>query len=254
MNYDRARIVCWFSCGAASAVATKIAIEENRRTHKVPIVVARCYVEEEHPDNNRFADDCAAWFGEPVLVLKNEKFEGSIYKVFEKERYIAGINGAACTRALKKRVREDFENREDLQVFGYTAEEDGRADALIDANATIRLWTPLIERGLSHADCMAMIQRAGIALPVMYSMGYHHNNCIGCVKGGAGYWNKIRVDFPEAFNRQASLGRKLGVRLVKHNGARVFLDELPASAGYYPSEPEIQCGIFCEMTEKEYSA
>lgn len=35
----------------------------------------------------------------------------------------------------------------------------------------------------------------------MYDLGYANNNCIGCVKGGIGYWNKIRIDFPEESDR-----------------------------------------------------
>ena len=49
------RIVCWFSCGAASAVATKLAIADN--AGRFPLIVARCIVREEHPDNDRFAAD-----------------------------------------------------------------------------------------------------------------------------------------------------------------------------------------------------
>ncbi len=55
-----------------------------------------------------------------------------------------------------------------------------------------------------------MIERAGIELPAMYKLGYRNNNCIGCPKGGMGYWNKIRVDFPEVFERMAALQRELG--------------------------------------------
>src|SRR5690349_5113302 len=112
------RIVCWFSCGAASAVATKLAIAEN--AGKLPLIVARAWVAEEHPDNDRFASDCEKWFGTPITVLKNEKFNGSIYEVFRRERFIVGPKGAPCTRALKRKVREAFQRNGDLQVFGYT--------------------------------------------------------------------------------------------------------------------------------------
>ena len=47
------RIVCWFSCGAASAVATKLAIAKYDLLYEV--IIARCIVKEEHPDNDRFA-------------------------------------------------------------------------------------------------------------------------------------------------------------------------------------------------------
>jgi hypothetical protein len=53
---NRPRLVSWFSCGTASAVNTKLAIAKYGDTHD--IIVARCIVPEEHPDNDRFAVDC----------------------------------------------------------------------------------------------------------------------------------------------------------------------------------------------------
>jgi len=246
------RIVCWFSCGAASAVATKLAIVEN--AGKLPLVVARCIVREEHEDNNRFAADCEQWFGVPITNLISEKYDGSIYEVFRKKSYISGIGGAPCTLHLKKDVRRAFERPTDRQVFGYCAEEQGRWDSFLDAN-NIDAVSPLMDRGLEHSDCLAIVQDAGIRLPEMYGLGYHHNNCVGCVKAqGMGYWNKIRVDFPKAFNRMADESRRLGVKIIKIGPERVFLDELEPGAGDYQSEPEIQCGIFCEMAQREMAA
>jgi hypothetical protein len=246
------RIVCWFSCGAASAVATKLAITEN--AGRLPLVVARCVIDEEHPDNERFAAECEAWFGMPILNLTSAKYGSSIYNVFEQRGYISGINGAPCTLYLKKEVRRDFQKPTDRHVFGYCADEQGRWDDFLDAN-NIDAVAPLLDRGLTHSDSLAMIERAGIELPTMYQLGYHHNNCIGCAKAtGQGYWNKIRQDFPPYFDRMASLSRKLGVRLIRIDDQRAFLDELQPGTGDYQSEPEIQCGIFCEMAEREISA
>ena len=243
------RIVCWFSCGAASAVATKLAIKANNGQKE--LVVARCYIEEEHLDNERFAKQCEEWFGVPIVKLQDQNHKGSIYSVFEKERYIVGIAGAPCTRTLKKRVREAFQKPGDVHVFGYTVEEEHRADRFIDANNDVNLWFVLIEHGLTHDDCLAIVDRAGIKLPEMYKLGYRNNNCIGCVKGGAGYWNKIRVDFPETFDRMAKLERKIGASICKEAGERVYLDQLSPNVGDYKAEPEVQCGIFCEMAERE---
>ena len=86
------RIICWFSCGAASAVATKLSIAEN--AGKLPLTIVRCIVREEHTDNDRFAMDCEQWFGMPITNLINEKYNGSIYEVFDKRGYIAGVAGA----------------------------------------------------------------------------------------------------------------------------------------------------------------
>jgi 3'-phosphoadenosine 5'-phosphosulfate sulfotransferase (PAPS reductase)/FAD synthetase len=244
------RIVCWFSCGAASAVATKLAIAEN--AGKLPLIIAYTEVLEEHPDNKRFLAECEKWFGQEIQILKNEKYQGSIFNVFEKSRYIVGVAGAPCTRLLKKEVRQKFEQTTDRQVFGYTAEEQHRLDRFIDANNDVDIWTPLIDKGLSKEDCLAMLQNANIELPAMYRLGYHNNNCIGCVKGGAGYWNKIRVDFPDHFERMAKLERSIGATISKSKGERVYLDELPVDVGDYPTEQNIECSIFCHMAQEDY--
>jgi hypothetical protein len=249
------RIVCWFSCGAASAVATKLAIEQNSKSaNPQPLVVVRCIVREEHPDNDRFAKECSKWFGQPIVDLMNEKYNGSIYETFRQRKYISGIAGAPCTKYLKKELRQNFECDSDIQVFGYTAEEQDRVDGFIDGNSHVKLWPILIEKGLQHSDCLALVERAGIELPFMYKLGYRNNNCIGCVKAGAGYWNKIRVDFPLVFTHMAQLSEKIGTKLVKQDGERIFLSQLRPETGDYPTEPEIQCGIFCELAEQDIAA
>lgn len=243
------RIVCWFSCGAASAVATKLAITENGG--KQPLVIAYTRVAEEHPDNVRFMRDCEQWFGQEITMLENEKYHASINEVFSREKYMAGIMGAPCTRLLKREVRQKFQQPDDIHVFGYTAEEQHRVDRFIDANNDAEIWAILVEKGLTKEDCLAMIDRAGIRLPEMYRLGYRNNNCIGCVKGGAGYWNKIRKDFPDVFKLRCEQSRMLSAKLIKLNGRRMFLDELPEGVGDYPTEESIQCGILCEIAERE---
>jgi PP-loop superfamily ATP-utilizing enzyme len=236
------RIVCWFSCGAASAVATKIALAERESE----LVIAYTEVKEEHPDNRRFLAECEEWFGQKIEVLGNDFYDRSIYRVFEKN-YIRTPKGAPCTRALKKQIRERFEKPTDRQVFGYTAEEQARLDRFIDANTDVNIWTPLIDKGLGKEDCLAMLKNAGIELPAMYKLGYHNNNCIGCVKGGMGYWNKIKVDFPEHFDRMAKLERFKKQTIFKDR----YLDELKPTDGNYPQEPNIECSIFCQIAEQE---
>lgn len=76
-------------------------------------------------------------------------------------------------------------------------------------------------------------------------MGYSNNNCIGCVKGGKGYWNKIRVDFPEVFASRAKLERDIGHSCIKGT----FLDELDPNAGKMSEEIMDDCGIFCELAK-----
>jgi 3'-phosphoadenosine 5'-phosphosulfate sulfotransferase (PAPS reductase)/FAD synthetase len=246
---EPARIVSWFSCGAASAVATKLAIAQYGS-----VDVVRCYVAEEHPDNERFAADCEAWFGQPITTLQNEKYGSSAYEVVRQRGFWSSPEGAPCTRILKREAREAYQRPTDRHILGYTADtiDVGRWDSFLDAN-NIDAEAPLIDRGVTHSDCLAMVERAGIQLPTLYLQGFTHNNCIGCTKaGGQGYWNKVRIHYPERFHEARAITNKLGARPLMVNGTRKSLDELDPNGGD-DGAPEIQCGVFCHMAEQEYA-
>ena len=248
---ERTRVLCWFSCGATSAVASKL-ICSTQQKHSV--VIAYTQVNEESGDNIRFLNDCAGWFGRDITILRNEKYGGSIYQVFEQTQYLVSRYGAPCTKKLKRDVREQFQLPDDIHVLGFSAEEQDRADEFAERNPSLALRFPLIDRNLTKADCLALVQDAGIKLPDLYLKGYDHNNCIGCVKGGMGYWNKIRVDFPSVFIRMAETERKIGHSINRSKGLPVFLDELDPSAGHGVKEPSIECGVFCESAKLEMGA
>jgi hypothetical protein len=143
----------------------------------------------------------------------------------------------------------------DIQVWGYTADELERIAKFDKANPTIRKMWVLRDLGITKNDCYKIVADAGIELPMMYRLGYNNNNCIGCVKGGAGYWNKIRKDFPEQFERMAKVSRRMGVKMIKitrnSKTIRIFLDELPIGAGNYEFEGDIDCGPQCVMPSYE---
>ncbi len=243
------RIVCRFSCGAASAVATKLTLSKYGHDQ---VVITYSDPGSEHPDNKRFLDDCVRWFNHSVTTLKSEKYADT-WAVWEGERFIAGVAGAPCTGLLKRAPTYDFQQPGDILVFGYTVEERVRAESFRRQNFEQAFETPLIDAGLTKADCLAMIKRAGIELPAMYHLGYRNNNCIGCPKGGMGYWNKIRRDFPETFERMAALQRLLGAGsgfLKDHaKGRRITLDELAPERGNHQAEPDIECSLMCHISE-----
>ena len=206
----------------------------------------------EHPDNLRFLRDIEEWLGKPITILKSPDYE-DIFDVFRKTRWLVGLAGARCTTELKKNVRRAYERPDDIHVFGFTVEEKGRIDRFHGENPELRVEFPLYDRKITKADCHQIIREAGIELPALYRMGYRNNNCIGCVKGGLGYWNKIRVDFPDAFDRMAKMERELDVAINKTETLeggkrirhRVFLDELDPTLGAYRAEPDIECGVLC---------
>lgn len=250
---EHKRVVIWFSCGSTSAVATKMAI--NKYKGNLPIEIVYTDTSSEHPDTLRFLKDCEKWFDHRITVLHSKKY-ADIWDVFEKTRYLVGVGGARCTTELKKKLRHDFQQVDDIQVFGFDSSEEKRAERFRQNNPEVTLETPLIHHSITKGECLAMLKKAGIAIPEMYNLGYLNANCIGCVKGQMGYWNKIRVDFPNVFDRMAKVERKLNVAINKsYKGdgkrKRVFLDELDPKAGNILKEPKIDCGLLCEEIYEE---
>jgi hypothetical protein len=100
---------------------------------------------------------------------------------------------------------------------------------------------PLIEKRITKEAAHQMLKLSGIKRPIMYDLGYPNNNCIGCLKGGKGYWNKIRKDFPEVFKRRAEMERKIIGSCLKD----FYLDELPRLQGKDLVPVVEDCGLFC---------
>jgi hypothetical protein len=245
------RIVCQFSCGAASAVATKLALAQYSATHEVAIINA--FIAEEDDDNRRFLADCERWFGQSVTVLRDTKYGASVFEVWRRKRYMKGLKGAPCSRDLKRTVLDAFMRPDDILVFGFTIEEEGRFDDFVERNTALHCQSPLIEQRLTKNDCLAMVQRAGIELPLMYRDGFENANCPNCPKGGEGYWNRIRVIRPESFKRtmeaQEAIGEGAYFFRNRKTEERFGLKDLDPSAGRH-DEPAPSCSFFCEMAEQ----
>ena len=241
------RVVAWFSCGVASAVAASLAIEKYG---KEKVVVAYCdTMADEHPDNQRFFDEVQDWLGIKIKRLKSQKYN-RVDEVFKSRSFMSGIMGAPCTTELKKMPRFDFQRADDIHVFGYTSDENHRITRFKEQNPDVKVDWVLSDQGYSKPLCLMTIGSAGIEIPMMYQLGYSNNNCLGCVKASsATYWNSIRIHFPDVFKARSDRSRSVGARLTRFKGERIFLDQLPAD--YLPPDTEVvSCGIECEVPEE----
>lgn len=171
------------------------------------------HVPNQHPDSLRFLHDCEKLLGRKITILQWEA--------------------------------QNFDHH--TYVWGYDLNEKRRADRLINTMTDYDHEFPLIENGFTKEDCHALAKELGLKRPVMYDLGYPNNNCIGCVKGGMGYWNKIRVDFPDVFERRARQEREIGHSCIKG----VFLDELDPKRGCMDLEVMEDCGIACQLVLKD---
>lgn len=249
------RIIVWFSHGAASAIAGRETVQKYANTNRDVILVYCNTSKDEHEDNARFRRECETWIGRRVKVISSRDYE-TCDEVFEKERYMAGPQGARCTVELKKIPRFQFQECDDVHVFGFTSDkkELKRIERFESSNP--ELYTEFILRDLAITKqaCYRRLMRAGIELPMMYRLGFRNNNCIGCVKSTSpGYWQKIYELFPEKFWLLANRSRDLGVRLVEVHKVRIFLHELAVmlQAGQtfkYKGE-DLSCGPECNPSK-----
>jgi len=279
-------IAVWFSCGAASAIAAAETIRLYRDICTVRVL--NNPVVEEDADNQRFLKDVEKWLGVTVESVVNKAFpEASAVEVWNKKQYMSGIAGAPCTAELKKRARQQWEqkNHVDWHVLGFTSDEEKR---LTNFRKTERgnVLGVLVDQSISKADCFNRLFMAGLKLPAIYNRGYPNANCIGCVKATSPtYWNHVRDQDPEVFSARATQSRRIGAKLARCHprflswcymndagfwidtrpGAvslydskghlkspRVYLDELPNDAkGAALKSMQVECGIFCEEKLEE---
>jgi 3'-phosphoadenosine 5'-phosphosulfate sulfotransferase (PAPS reductase)/FAD synthetase len=235
----------WFSGGVTSAVAIKKALEQG---HQMDII----YFEtgSHHPDHKRFISDCEKWYGQKIVIMQNQKYSDH-FDVVKKTRFVNGPTGAQCTKVLKKEIRQKIETimGYDFQVFGFEFESKQikRAERFSLEYENAKPIYPLIEELMDKKACMELLLSVGIELPEMYKLGYSNSNCIGCVKGGMGYWNKIRRDFPDYFDRMAKLEREIKATCLRRDKKKIYLDELDPEAGRHEDITLPECGVVCPV-------
>jgi hypothetical protein len=232
------KVISWFSAGVSSAVATKIAI--NNIDHVIYV-----HIDDQHEDTLRFIKDCEQWFQKEIEIIQSKKYK-CVEDVLIKRQFVNGPDGAPCTGELKKAVRKEWEcsNRwfnYFTYIWGMDSSEKDRAQRLMKDQFESKHIFPLIENNITKSQAHGILKSAGISRPKMYDLGYLNNNCIGCVKGGMAYWNKIRIDFPDVFNARARMEREIGASAIKG----VFLDELDPSRGRGTPPIVEECGILC---------
>ena len=213
-------------------------------------------IADQHPDSMRFIKDCEKAIEKKITVLRSTEYrivEDCIRTAGFIGNYRTGIN--PCTNWLKKRIRKEWESRhtdcEITYVWGFDLDEQSRADRMIESMSQFNHEFPLIDKKLTKEEVHGLFERTfDFARPKMYELGYSNNNCIGCVKGGMGYWNRIRKDFPGVFESRAKLERLVGQSMLKDKNGPVYLDELDPNRGDMNTEIMPDCGIMCYLAQQ----
>ena len=199
-KFKKQTVIAWWSGGVTSAVAVKWALETYQNVEVVFIDTKN-----EDVDTYRFLRDCEKWYGRKIKTITS-KYD-KITEVWDKYKTLNTANGAICSSELKRSVRVKYQDftRHYAQVFGFDNTEKERHRNMRLNYPEINNISPLIEQNLSKKDCIDILKEVKIELPNMYKLGYNNNNCFqtGCIRGGVGYWQKIKREEPAKFDAMA---------------------------------------------------
>jgi 3'-phosphoadenosine 5'-phosphosulfate sulfotransferase (PAPS reductase)/FAD synthetase len=236
--------VSYFSAGVSSAVATKLMVSDIDK-------IVYTHIDDQHEDTMRFVKDCEKWYGMEIEI--NQSPYKSVENVIRQMRYFRARNGrgSACTSRLKREVRKEFEQKNMGRmrcVWGFDCDEAHRCERVRESMPYHDHIFPLVDARITKAEAHRMLTAAGIRRPAMYDLGYHNNNCIGCVRGGIGYWNRIRIDFPDVYESRSKLERDIRFPIL---GKDTWLDELDPERGRHAPPICGECGILCELMRSD---
>lgn len=263
----RTRVIAWWSGGITSATACHWAIQAFKNV----AVVFMDTKKNEDEDTYRFFADCETLYGRRIEILSNPNYQ-TIEDVWRKYNSLNTAKGAICSTELKRAMREAYQNLETdyCQVFGfeYKKKEIKRHLNMRKNYPEINMISPLIELKYSKSDCIRYFRKRGIEPPRAYKLGFDNNNCFktGCVQGGIGYWQKIKREYPEKFERMANLEHELtqlkgepvtiskdqskkgGLVFLKHNPAYPNMKDISMMKGRQP-KGVTECIGFCSTKD-----
>lgn len=210
-------IIVGFSGGVTSAYCAAWALEEFDRDE---VVLLFHDTKEEDEDTYRFNREMSKYLGKPIT----ERSDGrSVTEVFRDEGAIANNRMAFCSRILKVEQFERYIKEirvegitEIINVLGYTAMEPERQQRAygraVRDGYVVRF--PLVEQGITKQACADWCLAVGVRPSSMYEWS-DHANCVGCVRGGKGYWLAVEKNRPEVFAQRVALEAEFGHTILK---------------------------------------
>lgn len=192
------------SGGLTSYEALKRTIAKHGRKHTIA-VFADTRIED--PDLYRFLDDIEVHLRMPIERVADGR---TPFDVWHAEQAITlrghGAGVAPCSRVLKREpiarwIAEHFQDTPYTLVFGMDWSEQERMDRLAAAYAPVPVWFPLAERPyLDKCHIADALERDGIKVPDLYTLGFAHNNCGGgCVKAGQAHFAHLYRTRPATY-------------------------------------------------------
>jgi len=175
----------------------------------------------EHPDLYRFLEDLSNYFNHPITFDSDGR---SVEALFYDNKALANSRMPFCSRILKAKRLQNFYKDGDTLVFGIGLHEVHRARRLIEIYTHVaaqkkkwpKLTFPLIGEKVTKQTIDAFLKTAGIQEPLLYRLGFVHNNCSGgCVRAGKKQWKLLHDKLPEVYAERERVEREVREYLGK---------------------------------------
>lgn len=196
------RVIVTISGGKASAWCANWALKTYNKHN---VVLYFNDTKWEHPDLYRFLNDLSEYFDHPITHDNDGR---SPEELFHDNHALADNRMPFCSRILKAERLQAFYRDGDILIFGIGHQEKRRANRIIGAyqiaaaktNKWPTLRFPLIDERTSRRQIDAFLTTAGIKPPLLYDLGFQHNNCSGgCVRAGKSQWYHLYKMLPEVY-------------------------------------------------------
>ncbi|WP_433206897.1 hypothetical protein ACQP1G_20885 [Nocardia sp. CA-107356] len=203
--------------GGIGSFASAVRIAQRYSTDEMVLLFADTLAED--PDLHRFLGEAVQYIGVPLTRVCDGR---DPFQVFDDVRYIGNSRLAPCSKWLKqipcrRWLEQHCDPANTVLYVGFDAVEWRREPGVVKGWAPWRVEFPMTEEPCLTKQDMLDECRAvhGIEPPLLYELGYSHNNCGGvCVRAGKKQWLRTLELFPERFayaeRREAELREKLG--------------------------------------------
>lgn len=208
----------------------------------------------EDGDTYRFGLEVAERFDLEIIEASSGI---KLFDWFERNKMIPARQIPACSIELKILPSQRFfQNSEPGRVaYGYDIDEEDRAERTLDRWKFPHLtpWFPLVEWGVSKADCFGYFLEKNIQPPRMYKH-FKHANCLPCKNFRVNDWLALAHFYPEVFARSVEFENRTGLRFMQDGPLLRDMDIKRQSKrrghkGYY--EPAFSFDSGCDACSRD---
>ena len=201
-----------FSGGLASFFEAKLSIEKYGKEN---VELVFCDTNSEDEDLYRFIKDAEKYLGMEVIRLVDGR---DIWECAFEDNFLYNSRVANCTIKLKmrlfKRYIKQYTKDEITVHIGFDFTEMHRFERT-EKHYKCKVESLIIDTTLEKYSMRVELEKLGIKLPLLYRLGFAHNNCGGfCFKAGIGHFKQLYLKLPDRYdyhmNKEQELIKQIG--------------------------------------------